>query len=762
MALTLPRLDDRRWADLVEEGRTLLPLYAPGWTDHNLHDPGITLMELFAWIAEMDLYRLDRVPAAHVRKFLALLGIVPQPPAGAVASLGLRLTSGDPLELPAGLLLDAKTAAGESVGYLTLEPLTAVPGALAALQVGAAGELLDLTPAWLRGEAVAPFGGDPAVGDAFYLGFSEPPPAGAAGVPLALYFEVEGGGAEERWRLLERQREAQCRLPRPCCCEDAGPCSCESREETADGALPLFHHSVRLVWEAADGSGLWRPLDPSEIVEDETRFLTLSGRITLRLSAPPAARRIGEVEAALPYLRCRIAGGAYDAPPWLLAVVLNGVRARQEVPVGILSWTLAPGATVEGDPPVPGQTAQIDAAFDNSGAVTRLATGAGNGPRLTVLAWQAPTGTEAGGLTVEAVVLGRGTGRPDQVLDLPELLPAGPGLTLWSGEEDAFRPWRRRPGFDASHRADADFVVEPRPEDTADGVPLAQVRFGDGEHGRTLPEHAPVWAAYQATRGRLGALPAGASLSLAGGPRNRALLPDFDDVAARIAGIDAPLPSQGGSDGEGLDEAALRALETAESSERAVTLADFERLARATPGVLLARAEARAELYPDLPCYRAPGVVTVLVLPFLPADRPMPSRGLLAAVAAWLNRRRVLGTRVEVAGPTYVEVRVRARVRACPGVDRAALAERLYQGLDLFFHPLYGGPEGGGWPFGRAVYGSEVYQVLDETPGSDHVLSLELIGPDGEPRCSNLCLPPTGLPAAGAHEIEVEGGGGSC
>jgi predicted phage baseplate assembly protein len=701
MALTLPRLDDRRWADLVEEGRSLLPLYAPGWTDHNLHDPGITLMELFAWVAEMDLYRLDRVPAAHIRKFLALLGFAPLPPAGAEVAVGPRLKSGsDPLPLPAGLLLDATTAAGERVGYLTTEPVTLVPGALAALQSQAGGEVRDLTAAWRRGEPVAPFGDDPRVGDALYLGFSEPPPAGAL---LSLWLEVEGGGAGERQRLLERRREAA--LCRPsgqgCGCEK---CAEHAHQEEAPEA-PLVHPSVRLAWETAVPGGFWQPLDE---IEDDTRALTLSGRLTLHLPEPPEALRVGELDAPFPYLRCRIAGGAYDAPPRLLAVILNGVRARQEVPV------VAPGAQVDGDPPA------------------------------------------------EGVALGRGSGRPGQILDLPELLPAGEELTLWSLEEGAWKPWRRRPDLDASGRAGADFVVEPRLEDTAAGVPLAQVRFGDGEHGRTVPEGAPVWAAYRATRGRLGALPAGALLSLADGPHNRALLPDFDAILASLTGLDSPLPSQGGSNGESLDGAALRALEAAETSERAVTLADYERLALATPGTRLARAEARAEMHPAFPCYHAPGVVTVLVLPFLPAGRPTPSRGLLAAVAAYLNRRRVLGTRVEVAGPVYVEVRVRARVQAYPGVDRAALAARLRDALDRFFHPLHGGPGGGGWPFGRAVYGSEVYQVLDETAGTDHVLALELIGADGEPHCDNLCLPAAGLPASGAHEIEVEGGGGAC
>src|SRR5262249_39493368 len=73
MPLQLPNLDDRRYADLVEEARSLIPTYAPEWTDHNASDPGITLIELFAFISEMLLYRLNRITAANVLSFLKLL-----------------------------------------------------------------------------------------------------------------------------------------------------------------------------------------------------------------------------------------------------------------------------------------------------------------------------------------------------------------------------------------------------------------------------------------------------------------------------------------------------------------------------------------------------------------------------------------------------------------------------------------------------------------------------------------------------------------
>ena len=77
MPLPLPNLDTRRWADLVEEGQALIPQHAPEWTDHNAHDPGITLMELLAWLVEQDIFRLNQIPRRHVRKFLALAGYYP-------------------------------------------------------------------------------------------------------------------------------------------------------------------------------------------------------------------------------------------------------------------------------------------------------------------------------------------------------------------------------------------------------------------------------------------------------------------------------------------------------------------------------------------------------------------------------------------------------------------------------------------------------------------------------------------------------------
>lgn len=75
MALPIPNLDDRSFNDLLQEAKSLIPIYNKEWTNHNPSDPGITLLELFSWLSEMIIYRLNQVPEANYRAFLKLLGI---------------------------------------------------------------------------------------------------------------------------------------------------------------------------------------------------------------------------------------------------------------------------------------------------------------------------------------------------------------------------------------------------------------------------------------------------------------------------------------------------------------------------------------------------------------------------------------------------------------------------------------------------------------------------------------------------------------
>jgi hypothetical protein len=80
MTSFVPKLDDMEFEQLVEQGRGLIPRYAPQWTDHNLHDPGITLIDLIAWLVDQQIYRIDFVGDSLRAAFTRLMGITPRGP----------------------------------------------------------------------------------------------------------------------------------------------------------------------------------------------------------------------------------------------------------------------------------------------------------------------------------------------------------------------------------------------------------------------------------------------------------------------------------------------------------------------------------------------------------------------------------------------------------------------------------------------------------------------------------------------------------
>ena len=93
MPIRSPQLDDLRYDAVIQQLLRRIPVYAPEWTDHNASDPGITLMQLFGWLAEMILYRLNQVPEKNFRKFLELIGVALRPPRPATAELAFTVTT---------------------------------------------------------------------------------------------------------------------------------------------------------------------------------------------------------------------------------------------------------------------------------------------------------------------------------------------------------------------------------------------------------------------------------------------------------------------------------------------------------------------------------------------------------------------------------------------------------------------------------------------------------------------------------------------
>ena len=158
---------------------------------------------------------------------------------------------------------------------------------------------------------------------------------------------------------------------------------------------------------------------------------------------------------------------------------------------------------------------------------------------------------------------------------------------------------------------------------------------------------------------------------------------------------------------------------------RAVTAADFETLALAAdPQVARARTVARRDLESDDPARRSqdrPAHISVILVPRGTGSNLEPTPALLQAVRDALEPARLITTRLHVVKPHYVQVGVRVTLVLAPDVLEAAVAAQAAAKLAAFLHPLTGGEDGTGWPFGRNVYASEIYQLLDTLPGVDYV-----------------------------------------
>jgi hypothetical protein len=170
--------------------------------------------------------------------------------------------------------------------------------------------------------------------------------------------------------------------------------------------------------------------------------------------------------------------------------------------------------------------------------------------------------------------------------------------------------------------------------------------------------------------------------------------------------------------------------------DRAVTCADFENLALAANSTLapdqpqVARAHCipmRNLLKDPTGAQQAPGHISIAIVPTVPSsqsspDLPLqPSTALIQAVQDYLEPRRLLTTRVHVVAPRYLTIRVQMTLILKADALEPEVRLRANQALQTFFDPLLGGVEGQGWPFGRNIYVSELYQLLDRLPGVDYV-----------------------------------------
>src|SRR4051812_32074104 len=171
MALPAPDLDDRRFQDLVDDAKRLVMRRCPEWTDHNVSDPGVTLIETFAFMTDQLLFRLNRVPDRLYLKFLDLIGLhlVPPVPATVPVTFWLSAPATSALTIAAGTRSGTlRTETSDPVTFATVDDLEIVPCALQTIAATGADRTEDLA----AGRQFPAFSAQPQPDDALYLGLT--------------------------------------------------------------------------------------------------------------------------------------------------------------------------------------------------------------------------------------------------------------------------------------------------------------------------------------------------------------------------------------------------------------------------------------------------------------------------------------------------------------------------------------------------------------------------------------------------------------
>lgn len=283
MSLPAPNLDDRRFQDLVDDAKRMVMRRCPEWTDHNVSDPGVTLIETFAFMTDQLLFRLNRVPDRLYLKFLDLIGLQLIPPVPAVAPVTFWLSAPASAELTISAGTNAateRTETTESLVYATTEDLPIVPCSLQAIRtVPAEGQGqsrgTDHFEQLRLGQSFSAFSEHPQPGDILYLGLSDPVPRCV--VRLDFRGHLDGVGVDPDWPPLR--------------------------------------------WEAWDGQSWVECL----VSTDETGGLNKSGAIVLHAPSTHSASVIDGARAG--WLRARVLQAEPDQPTYSSSPVVDGLVA---------------------------------------------------------------------------------------------------------------------------------------------------------------------------------------------------------------------------------------------------------------------------------------------------------------------------------------------------------------------------------------------------------------------------------------------------
>jgi hypothetical protein len=701
MPLSVPALDDRTYQQLVAEALRRIPVHNPAWNNFNDSDPGMTLLQLFAFMHESVLYRVNAFPERNRLKFLSLLGITLQPAAPATGLVTIQNERG-PLTsatVPRNLEVRAGPIRFRTTSGLDVLPVEARVFSKHKLpEPRTSDEQAELDTYRLLYEDLLE---SPSVSPAFYATTPLAPPDPGDPQPPVLDIADETVDRCLWIALLARPKErvdaARLAIAGKALTIGVMPALAPEGVTLRPGQEAPTTTVRRIDWEIARPPALGMlPSDPSGRT---AAYAPLDVRTTVDVLAVP-----GLVEVVLPstieplWQNLEPAEeGTGDFPPSLADTdlgdrVVTWLRLRVSAPGGAappqsrVSWLGINAATVEQRVPVTGEV---------------LGVGTGEPDQTFVLA-NGPVIPSSVTLTVED---DRET--PQRWDPIDDLLAAAPEVKL----SDAPPPLVLASGK-GRRKSPAELVnvylLDPESR---------EVRFGDGAHGRRPQPGRRIVASYAYGGGRSGNVGVGAI--------NRA--PELP-AGFKVAN---PLRTWGGADREDQASAERRIPSVVKHRDRLVSTDDFHDVTWRTPGVELGRVEI-------LPLYDAeddregiPGTVTVVVVPkvdLLHPDAPEPDQLFLQTVCRHLQPRRLVTTELFVRGPIYRDLYVSVGIQVLTGQETGPVVEAVKQALRTFLSPLRGGRNGEGWPLGGPVLAREIEAMVARVDGVRLIQDDALLG----------------------------------
>src|SRR5271166_953677 len=709
MPLQAPNLDDRRYQQLLDDSLARVPIHTPEWTNFNQSDPGVTLVQLFAFLTETLIYRANQIPDRNRIKFLQLLGVPLQPSSsaqGIVTFTNARgplqtITLNDGIEVRAGQV-----------------PFGTTRG-------------LDILP----------------IEAAVYFKMTLPAPPQAQ---MDYYKQLYAS-------FLNEQAPADLQLYQPVPLSSRPGTGVDLANETVDNALWIAllvragdqpaADNLQIARGAIAGKTLNLGIVPQVSADRAQRTLmpgtsaNVQGTAVLTIDIPSIPTGGGLPPSRQPDYRT-LTTVAAPVEPAVFEVTLPDASQ-------LVLWNnldpLEPGA--DDLPPTLEDTTQ------NDRIITWL--------RVT---WPGGTNSQVLWADINAIfvtqrahvaneLLAQGTGQPDQtvVLSKTPVISNSVSLTVTAPGQNP-EPWNIVPDLlSAGPEVPTPDLrqppgVQPPPPRPAKVFTLdqeaGQITFGDGLLGARPPLGAILRADYDYGAGRDGDVGEGA---INNGP----------SLPAGLT-VTNPVRTWGGADAESVADGEKQIARFLGHRDRLVTAADFATITARTPGVDIARVEVVPAYNPSLARNEpgnAPGAVTLMIVPKFSStrpDAPEPDALFLHAVCDYLDPRRLVTTELFLSGPEYQPIWVSVGINVVAGYNfsTADVREAVKQQIKAFLAPfsidadplptdttLLATPQApeasNGWPLRKPVLAGELAVEVARVPGVALINQLLLAGNTG-------------------------------